>query len=174
MKKTSQKESDTVIFHLKKRIKCIQKSFKKLSEKCSKNRPKNVQKSTNKRSKNSARGLPEASLVPPWGLPGASLGPPDAFLDDMQHNVKKQEKRKVSLDVTFQKNVKFRDPRRTPKSPRSGPENEKKVKNDVLFDAPVGVTVLGGFFHRFFIIFPCFFDAFFLVFFNCFEKWKSA
>ena len=133
----------------KKLIKCVQKSFEKLSKTCSKNGPKNVQKSTKKRTKNSARGLPEASLDPPWGLPGASLGPPDAFLDDMQHNVKKQEKRKVSLDVTFQKNVKFGDLRRTPKSPRSGPENEKNVKNDGFFDAPVGVTVLDVFFHRF-------------------------
>ena len=124
--------------------------------------------------KNRPKIIPCGCVGDLWSLPRASLGPPDAFLDDMQHNVKKQEKRKVSLDVTFQKNVKFRDPRRIPKSPRSGPENEKKVKNDVLFDAPVGVTVLGGFFHRFFIIFPCFFDAFFLVFFNCFEKWKSA
>ena len=92
----------------------------------------------------------------------------------MQRDTKKQEKQKGSPDPIFQKNVKFTDPGWTPKSPRSGPESEQKVKNDVLFDATVGVTVLGGFFHRFSINFSSFFDAFFLVFFDSFEKWKSA
>ena len=92
----------------------------------------------------------------------------------MQHNVKQQEKRKVSLNVNFQKNVKFGDPRRTPKSPRSGPENEKKVKNDGFFDAPVGVTVLDVFFYQFSFDFSCFFEMCFLVFFDNFEKTKKC
>ena len=112
------------------------------------NRPNSVQKSVEKRTKNGPRGLP-------GGLPEASLGPPGAILEDMQRNAKKQEKQKVSPDPIFQKNVKFTDPGWTPKSPPSGPESEKNVKNDVLFDATVGVTVLGGFFHRFFVFFWC-------------------
>ena len=101
----------------------------------------------------------------------------------MQRDTKKHEKQKGSPDPVFQKNVKFTDPGWTPKSPRSGPESEKKVKNDVLFDATVGVTVLGGFFHRFSIDLSCLFcffvvlfflDAFVLAFFDSLEKWKSA
>ena len=118
--------------------------------------------------------VPGASPGPPRGLPEASLGPPGAILEDMQRNAKKQEKQKGSPDPIFQKNVKFTDPGWTPKSSRSGPESEKKVENDVFFDAPVGVTVLGGFFHRCSIDFSCFFDAIFLAFFDSFEKWKSA
>ena len=92
----------------------------------------------------------------------------------MQRNAKKQEKQKVSPDPIFQKNVKFTDPGWTPKSSRSGPESEKTRKNDVLIDATVVVTVLGGFFHRFSIDFSSLFDACFHVFFDSFEKWKSA
>ena len=92
--------------------------------------------------------VPGASPGPPRGLPEASLGPPGAILEDMQRNAKKQEKQKGSPDPIFQKNVKFTDPGWTPKSSRSGPESEQKVKNDVLFDATVGVTVLGGSFFR--------------------------
>ena len=105
--------------------------------------------------------VPGASPGPPRGLPEASLGPPGAILEDMQRNAKKQEKQKGSPDPIFQKNVKFTDPGWTPKSSRSGPESEKKVKNDVLFDATVGVTVLGGFFHRFFVFFRCVFFSHF-------------
>ena len=116
-----------------------------------KHRPKNVQKSTEKRTKNGPRGLP-----------GASLEPPGAILEDMQRNAKKQEKQKVSPDPIFQKNVKFTDPGWTPKSSRSGPESEQKVKNDVLFDATVGVTRFGRvfppIFHRFFVFFRCVFS----------------
>ena len=93
--------------------------------------------------------VPGASPEPPRGLPEASLGPPGAILEDMRRNAKKQEKQKVSPDPIFQKNVKFIDPGWIPKSSRSGPESETKVENNVFFDAPVGVTVLGGFFHRF-------------------------
>ena len=118
--------------------------------------------------------VPGASPGPPRGLPEASLGPPGAILEDMQRNAKKQEKQKGSPDPMFHKNVKFTDPGWTPKSSRSGPGSEGKVENDVLFDAPVGVTFWGGFFHQFSIDFPCFFDAFFLAIFDCFEKWKSA
>ena len=118
--------------------------------------------------------VPGASPGPPRGLPEASLGPPGAILEDMQRNAKKQEKQKVSPDPIFQKNVKFTDPGWTPKSSRSGPESEKKVKNDVLFDATVGVTVLGGFFHRFSIDVSRLLNAFFLAFFDSFETWKSA
>ena len=118
--------------------------------------------------------VPGASPGPPRGLPEASLGPPGAILEDMQRNAKKQEKQKGSPDPIFQKNVKFTDPGWTPKSSRSGPESEQKVENDVFFDAPVGVTVLGRFFHRFSIEFSCFFDAFFLACFDSFEKRKSA
>ncbi len=92
----------------------------------------------------------------------------------MQRDTKKQEKQKGSPDSIFQKNVKFTDPGWTPKSPRSGPESETKVTIDVLFDATVGVIVLGGFLHRFSIDFSCFSEACFLVFFDNFEKWKSA
>ena len=70
--------------------------------------------------------------------------------------------------------MKFTDPGWISKSPRSGPESEKKVKNDVLFDATVGVIVLGGFVHRFFVDLSCFFDAFVLACFDSFEKRKSA
>ena len=129
----------------------------------SKHRPKNVPKM-----------VPGASPGPPRGLPEASLGPPGAILEDMRRNAKKQETQKVSLDPICQKNVKFTDPGWTPKSSRSGPESEHEVKNDVLFDATVGVTVLGGFFHRFSINFSCLLDALFLVSFDSFEKWKSA
>ena len=110
--------------------------------------------------------VPGASPGPPRGLPEASLGPPGAILEDMQRNAKKQEKQKGSPDPIFQKNVKFTDPGWIPKSPRSGPQNKKKVKNDVLFDATVGVTVLGGFFHVFSIDFSVFFDALFPSFFE--------
>ena len=92
----------------------------------------------------------------------------------MQRNAKKQEKQKVSPDPIFQKNVKFTDPGWTPKSSRSGPESETKVENGVCFYAPVGVTVLDGFFHRFSIDVSCFFDAFVLACFDSFEKRKSA
>ena len=59
----------------------------------SKSSPKNVEqidqktskKSTKKRTKNGPRGLPGASLGPPGAVP-------EAFLEDMQHNVKKHEK----------------------------------------------------------------------------------
>ena len=70
--------------------------------------------------------VPGASPGAPRGLPEASLGPPGAILEDMQCNAKKQEKQKGSPDPIFQKNVKFTDPGWTPKSPRSGPESEKK------------------------------------------------
>ena len=102
--------------------------------------------------------------------PGASLGPPEAILENMQRDTKTQEKHKGSLYPIFQKNVKFTDPGWTPKSPQSGPESEKTVKNDVVFDATVRVTVLGGVFHRCSIVFSCLFDAFFLVFSDSFEK----
>ena len=96
----------------------------------------------------------------------------------MQRDTKKQEKQKGSPDPIFQKHVKFTDPGWTPKSSRSGPESETKVENDVFFDAPVGVTVLGGVFHRFSIDFPLIFRLFsmrfFLAFFDSFEKRKSA
>ena len=111
---------------------------------------------------------------PPRRLPETSLGPPGAILKDMQRNAKKQETQKGSPDPIFQKKMKFTDPGWTPKSPRSGPESKKKVENDVLFDAMVGVTVLGVFFHRFSINFSCVFDVFCLAFFDSFAKWKSA
>ena len=110
--------------------------------------------------------VPGASPGPPQGLPEASLGPPGAILEDMQRNAKKQEKHKGSPDPIFQKNVKFTNPGWTPKSSRSGPESEKQVENDVFFDAPVGVTVLGGFFHRFSIDFPSSFRVFSMRFFS--------
>ena len=50
----------------------------------------------------------------------------------------------------------------------------KNWKTTFVFNAPVWVTVLGGFFHRFSIDFPCFFDACFLALFDSFEKRKSA
>ena len=118
--------------------------------------------------------VPGASPGPPRSLPEASLGPPGAILEDMQRNAKKQEKQKGSPDPIFQKNVKFTDPGWTPKSPRSGPQNKKKLKNDVLFDATVGVTVLGGVFHRFSIDVSCCFDAIFRAFFDSFENRKSV
>ena len=100
--------------------------------------------------------VPGASPGPPRGLPEASLGPPGAILEDMQRNAKKQEKQKGSPDPIFQKNVKFTDPGWTTKLSRSGPESETKVENDVFFYAPVGMTVLGEFFHRFSIDTSCF------------------
>ena len=112
-----------------------------------------------KRTKNGPRGLPEASL-----------GPPGAISEDMQRNAKKQEKQKGSPDLIFQKNVKFTDPGWTPKSSRSGPESENKVENDVFVDAPVGVTVLGGFFHRFAIDFSCFFSMRVFLYFSTVSK----
>ena len=101
--------------------------------------------------------VPRASPGPPQGLPAASLGSAEAILENMQRDTKKQEKQKGSPDSIFQTNVKFTDPGWTPKSHRSGPESEKKVKNDALFDATVGVTVLAGFFHRFSIDVSCVF-----------------
>ena len=139
-----------------------------------KHRPKNVQKSTEKRTKNSPRGLPGASPGPPRGLPEASLGPPGAILEDMQRNAKKQEKQKGSPDLIFQKNVKFTDTGWTPKSSRSGPESETKVENDMFFDAPVGVTVLGGFFHRLSIDFSCFFRCVVSRIFRQFRKMEKC
>ena len=100
--------------------------------------------------------VPGASPGPPRGLPEASLGPPGAILEDMQRNAKKQEKQKGSPDPIFQKNEKFTNPGWTPKSSRSGPESETKVENDVFLDAPVGVTVLGGFSIDFPLIFHVF------------------
>ena len=93
MKKTSQKESDTVSVHLKKkrenaskhRSKSSPKNVEKIDQKTSKNRPKNVPKM-----------VPGASPGPPRGLPEASLGPPGAILEDMQRNAKKQEKKSLS------------------------------------------------------------------------------
>ena len=137
-----------------------------------KSSPINVEKtSTKKRPKIDRKTYQKWSPGPPRGLPGASLEPPwGLHLEDMQRNTKKQEKQKGSPDPIFQKNVKFTDPGWTPKSSRSGPESEKEVKNDGFFDAPVGVTVLGGFFHRFSIKFSCFFSMRFVSYFSIVSK----
>ena len=91
-----------------------------------------------------------ASPGPPRGLPGASLEPPGTILENMQRNAKKQEKTRVSPDPIWGSPG---DPRRTPKSPRSGLGSGKEVKNVVFYAVPVGVIVLDVFFHRFSIDF---------------------
>ena len=95
LKKTSQKESDTVIFPLEKkdkmRSKIVRKALEKIDPTTPKNRPKNVLKM-----------VPGVSPGPPRGLHGASLRPAEAILENMQRDTKKQEKQQGSPDPIFQ------------------------------------------------------------------------
>ena len=108
---------------------------------------------------------PGPSPGPPRGLPGTSLGPPEAILENMQRDMKKQEKQNGSPDPIFQKNVKFTDPGWTPKSSRSGPESENKVESDVFLMPRWGCQFWAGFS----IDFPLIFHVFSMRFFSYFS-----
>ena len=118
--------------------------------------------------------VPGASPGAPRGLPEASLGPPGAIFEDMQRNAKKQEKLKGSPDPIFQKKRDIYRPRLHPEIVPEWPWERKNMKNDVLFYATVGVTVLVGFSIDFPSIFRVFFSmCFFSRIFQQFWKNKN-